>query len=130
REFNQNQPLYQRNDDGSLTNQQTGVRIAPNFDTGFYETPARERVAPGFRVDVGGANFARIFTDKQFRGPFFQIFLWTVVFAGLSVVITVALGVLLAELLSWEGLRFRGLYRILLFLPYAVPSFISILVFK
>jgi maltose/maltodextrin transport system permease protein len=37
---------------------------------------------------------------------------------------------LLAELLSWEGLRFAWLYRLLLFLPYAVPGFISILVFK
>jgi maltose/maltodextrin transport system permease protein len=53
-----------------------------------------------------------------------------VVFAGLTVVFCVAIGVLLAEILSWEALRFRGLYRMLLFLPYAVPGFISILVFK
>jgi maltose/maltodextrin transport system permease protein len=33
-------------------------------------------------------------------------------------------------LLNWEALRFRTLYRTLLFLPYAVPGFISILVFK
>jgi len=33
-------------------------------------------------------------------------------------------------LFSWEALRFSGVYRILLFLPYAVPGFISILVFK
>jgi maltose/maltodextrin transport system permease protein len=36
----------------------------------------------------------------------------------------------LAVLLSWESLRFRSLYRLLLFLPYAVPGFISILIFK
>ena len=29
-----------------------------------------------------------------------------------------------------EGLKYRALYRTLLFLPYAVPGFISILVFK
>ncbi len=130
REFNRNEPLYRRNDDGSLTNQQTGVRIAPNFDTGFYETAEGERIPPGFRVNIGGENFERIFTDSRFRGPFFQIFAWTVAFSALTVVFTVALGMLLAELLSWEGLRFRGVYRVLLFLPYAVPSFISILVFK
>jgi maltose/maltodextrin transport system permease protein len=130
REFNRNELLYKRNEDGSLTNQQTGVRISPNFDTGFYETPEGEPVEPGFRVNIGGANFERIFTEPRFRGPFFDVFLWTVMFSALSVVFTVALGVLLAELLSWEGLRFRGVYRILLFLPYAVPSFISILVFK
>jgi maltose/maltodextrin transport system permease protein len=33
-------------------------------------------------------------------------------------------------LLNWEGLKGRTAYRTLLFLPYAVPGFISILVFK
>jgi maltose/maltodextrin transport system permease protein len=37
---------------------------------------------------------------------------------------------LLAVLLNWEGLKGRGVYRLLLFLPYAVPGFISILIFK
>ena len=32
--------------------------------------------------------------------------------------------------LNWEALKYRTLYRTLLFLPYAVPGFISILVFK
>jgi maltose/maltodextrin transport system permease protein len=36
----------------------------------------------------------------------------------------------LAVLLSWESLRFRSVYRLVLFLPYAIPGFISILVFK
>ena len=40
------------------------------------------------------------------------------------------IGITLAVLLNWEALRFRTLYRTLLFLPYAVPAFISILVFK
>jgi maltose/maltodextrin transport system permease protein len=130
REFTPYQPLYQRNSDRSLTNQQTGTRIAPNFRTGFYETASGEQILPGFRVNVAGANFARVFTDDKFRGPFLRVFAWTVVFAGLTVLLTAAIGMLLAELLSWESLRFAGLYRLLLFLPYAVPSFISILVFK
>src|SRR5262249_21052582 len=98
--------------------------------TGFYEGPDGARLLPGFRVDIGLGNYLRIFTDAKFRGPFISIFVWTVIFAFLSVLFTASLGMLLAELLAWEGLRFRGLYRVLLFLPYAVPSFISILVFK
>jgi maltose/maltodextrin transport system permease protein len=130
REFTPYQALYQRNPDGSLTNRQTGARIAPNLTTGFYETGSGQRIEPGFRVGVGLDNYARVFTDSRFRGPFIRVFLWTVVFATVTVVLTAALGMLLAELLSWESLRFAGLYRVLLFLPYAVPSFISILVFK
>jgi maltose/maltodextrin transport system permease protein len=130
RTFAAEEPLYVRGAGGSLTDQVTGAVYKPNRDTGFYETAAGERVTPGFRVFVAGKNFARIFTTKAFRGPFFQIFLWTVSFAALSVFLTLLVGALLAELFSWEGLRFRGVYRVLLFIPYAVPSFISILVFK
>jgi maltose/maltodextrin transport system permease protein len=130
REFTPYQARYLRNPDGTLTDQKTHERLTANFTTGFYETAAGQPVEPGFRVIVGGSNYARVFTDARFRGPFFRVFAWTVVFAGLSVLITAALGMLLAELLQWEGLRFAGLYRVLLFLPYAVPGFISILVFK
>ncbi|MBC7976788.1 MAG: maltose ABC transporter permease MalF, partial [Myxococcales bacterium] len=130
REFTPYQALYKANPDKTLTNQKTGEILTPSFETGFYQTPAGVPVTPGFRVGIGGKNYERIFTDEKFRGPFFRVFLWTVVFAGLTVVLTGALGMLLAELLSWEGLRFAGLYRVLLFLPYAVPGFISILVFK
>ncbi len=35
-----------------------------------------------------------------------------------------------AELLSWRRCASAACYRVLLFLPHAVPSFISILVFK
>ena len=130
REYTPYQALYKPNPDRSLINQKTQERLVPNFQTGFYETAAGVQVTPGFRVGIGGRNYERLFTDSKFRGPFFRVFAWTVVFAGLTVLFTTALGVLLAELLSWEGLRFAGLYRVLLFLPYAVPGFISILVFK
>ncbi|TMQ04052.1 MAG: hypothetical protein E6J91_44805, partial [Deltaproteobacteria bacterium] len=86
REFTPYQPLYQRNADGTLTNRKTGERLAPNFATGFYETPSGAQVSPGFRVNVGIGNYVRMFTDQKFRGPFLRVFLWTVVFAGLSVV--------------------------------------------
>jgi maltose/maltodextrin transport system permease protein len=130
RELTPTERLYDRAADGTLTNRQTGAKVRPNFDTGFYETADGQPVIPGFRVGVGLANFDRVFSDDKFRGPFIQIFLWNVLFAALTVVLTVSIGMVLSELLSWESLRFRGLYRVLLFLPYAVPGFISILVFK
>jgi maltose/maltodextrin transport system permease protein len=75
-------------------------------------------------------NYVQVFTDQKVRGPFVRVFIWTIVFAALTVVLCTFLGLVLAELLSWEGLRFASAYRLLLFLPYAVPGFISILVFK
>jgi maltose/maltodextrin transport system permease protein len=130
RQFGAVQPLYKRNADGSLVNQQTNAVLRPNMTSGFYETEAGERLQPGFQVGVGFANYERIFTDKAFREPFIRIFVWTVVFSALTVFFGAALGMFLAVLFNWDALRFKGLYRTLLFLPYAVPGFISILVFK
>ncbi len=130
REFAPLEPVWKRNDDGSLTQARTGIVFKANGDTGFYENAAGERLQPGFKVGIGLGNYSRMVSDPDFRGPFFAIFLWTVAFAGLTVVLTLVVGVTLAVLLNWESLRFRTVYRTLLFLPYAVPGFISILVFK
>jgi maltose/maltodextrin transport system permease protein len=130
REFAPVQPLWQREADSSLHNQQDGRVIRPNLVTGFYETEAGEALQPGFRVGVGWDNYRRIFTDARFQEPFVRIFVWTVVFSALTVLLATALGMLLAVLLNWDALRFKGVYRMLLFLPYAVPGFISILVFR
>lgn len=130
REFAAIAPLYSENKDGSFTNSQTGQTMRANMRTGFYETENGERITPGFKVFVGWENYRRIFTDPKFSEPFVRIFLWTVAFAGLTVFFAAALGMLLAVLLSWDSLRFRSVYRFLLFLPYAVPGFISILIFR
>jgi maltose/maltodextrin transport system permease protein len=53
-----------------------------------------------------------------------------VVFATASVALTFTVGLALGVVLQWEHLRGKAIYRILLILPYAVPSFISILVFR
>jgi maltose/maltodextrin transport system permease protein len=130
REFAPVEPLYEQRADGTLVNREDATVLKANKATGFYETAAGERVAPGFRVGTGWDNYARIFTDKAFQEPFIRIFVWTVVFSALTVVFAASLGMFLAVLLNWDALRFKGVYRMLLFLPYAVPGFISILVFK
>lgn len=123
-------PRYRANDDGTLTDLKTGTVLTPDFETGFFRNAEGEAVPPGFRVAIGIDNYERVFTEPAFREPFVKIFAWTVTFAGLTVLFATAIGMVLAVILSWEALRFRGLYRLLLFLPYAVPGFISILVFK
>ncbi|TDM06808.1 MAG: maltose ABC transporter permease MalF [Ideonella sp. MAG2] len=130
REFAQTKSLYQAEPDGSLKDTLTGTRYAPNAETGFFTSAEGERLQPGYRVNVGWAHYARLVQDERFREPFFSVFVWTVVFSGLTVVFATALGLFLAVLLNWEPLEAKGLYRVVLFLPYAVPGFISILIFK
>lgn len=128
-EFGTIEPLWEAKDD-NIVHRATGTVYKPNFDTGFFETAQGERMQPGFKVGVGFTNYTRMLLDPDFRGPFVSIFIWTVVFAGLTVLFSTVIGMTLAVVLNWEALRYRTLYRTLLFLPYAVPGFISILIFK
>lgn len=137
REFAAVQPLYHLLEDGeTLLNNQTGERLRPNNEIGFYQPIdvegefVGEPVSPGYIVSIGGANFERIWQDEGIKQPFIGIFIWTLAFAGFTVLFTLFIGLVLASLVQWEALKGRGLYRILLILPYAVPAFISILIFK
>ncbi|HET9977602.1 MAG TPA: maltose ABC transporter permease MalF, partial [Burkholderiaceae bacterium] len=130
REFAPLAPMWRPNPDGSIVQSATGTVYTPNRASGYFETAQGERVSPGFKVGIGFANYSRMLFDADFRGPFVSIFVWTVVFAALTVVFAGSLGMALAVLLNWDALPHKTLYRTLLFLPYAVPGFISILVFK
>ena len=130
REFGRVTPVWQALPEGGLKQRATGAVFTPDRDTGYFTSATGDTLTPGFRVGIGWANYSRMLGDADFRGPFVSIFVWTVTFAGLTVLFSTALGLALAVALNWEGLRFRTLYRTLLFLPYAVPGFISILVFK
>jgi maltose/maltodextrin transport system permease protein len=130
REFAPVKAAYKGNADGTLTHTVDGSTLKPNFKTGFFENEAGEQKQPGFQVTIGFDHYKRIFTDSKFSEPFLRIFIWTVLFSGLSVMFAAGIGIFLAVLLNWESLQFKGVYRLLLFLPYAVPGFISILIFK
>ncbi len=130
REFGSIVPSWNATADGALVQQSTGEIYVPNAVTGFFETAQGARMQPGFKVGIGFANYTRMMFDADIRGPFLSIFVWTIVFAGLTVLFSTILGMSLAMVLNWEALRYRTVYRTLLFLPYAVPGFISILIFK
>jgi maltose/maltodextrin transport system permease protein len=123
-------PVYERLPDGGLRERRTGVRFAADERTGFFTAEDGTQLQPGFRVFVGLQHYVRLFTEPRFREPFLGVFVWTVAFSGLTVLGAGALGLLLACLMNWQALQGRGLYRVILFLPYAVPAFLSILVFK
>lgn len=130
RNFAAYEPVYSLKGDGSLLDNRSGELLTINFEEGFYQKENGELVAPGFTVTNGGENFLRVLTDDSIRGPFFQIFIWTMIFSTGTVVFTLAVGLVLANILQWDRVRGKAFYRTFLILPYAVPAFISILVFK
>jgi arabinogalactan oligomer/maltooligosaccharide transport system permease protein len=113
-------------DSGVLTDNESGVIYRQ--EEGSFTSEAGETLQPGWRAGVGFANFVRIFTSEAIRGPFSRVFAWNVVFAVLSVVTTFAVGLGLALALNHPTMRGRRVYRSLLILPYALPSFMTALI--
>ena len=128
--FGSRERLWSLNQDGSLTNKKDGTVIRPDFRLGFFVDEKGEKTGVGFRTFTGLDNYIQILTDPRIQGPFLRIFVWTVAFSGISVILTFAAGMLLAVVLQREDLGFRRVYRTMLILPYAVPAVLSILILK
>jgi arabinogalactan oligomer / maltooligosaccharide transport system permease protein len=97
---------------------------------GSFVSAGGEEIEPGWKTSVGFRNFGRIIHDKLVRAPFLRVFAWTFVFATLTVLLSFAFGLFLAITLDKEGMRFQRSYRSLLIIPYAIPGFLSLLVWR
>jgi ABC-type sugar transport system permease subunit len=95
-----------------------------NFVTG--EGATRKVLEPGFPAFIGLENLARVITDRNVRDPFWRVFLWSVGFAGGSVLLTLGLGLMLALVLNSRDVPLKPLFRSLLIIPYAVPGWLMV----
>lgn len=117
----------------TITNTDTGVRYTVQTvgDRELFVADDGTRLSDqSWRADVGFDNYRRAFTDARILGDFLRIFVWTVVFATGSVLLTFGLGLGLAVMLDDRRVRGQKVYRSVLLLPYAIPGFISILVWS
>ncbi len=126
-------PLVYDEKADTITNTDTGVVYSPqraeSGDRSFFVDDDGNRLSnQSWKESVGAFNYERIFTDSRITGPFLSIFVWTVVFATVSVGLTFFLGLALAVVLNDPRLRFQRFYRSALILPYAIPGFISLMV--
>ncbi len=97
---------------------------------GAYAAGRKDELEPGWKTTVGLYNFSRMIHNPLIRKPFIRVFIWTFVFATSTVLLSFALGLFLAITLDKPGLRFRLFYRSALVMPYAIPSFLSLLVWQ
>ncbi|MCD6463744.1 MAG: ABC transporter permease subunit [Thermotogae bacterium] len=98
----------------------------------FYEltSEGKKKFVAGYIDYVGVRNFMRIFTDPSVSRPFLKIFAWNFTWAALSVLFTFIVGLSFALVLNDRTLKGRVLYRTLLIVPWAIPAFISVLVWR
>ena len=99
--------------------------------TSFF---AGTRDAPQF---VGLTNYIEILTvrgaplrDWLSHGSFYLTLVVTVAWTVVNVVAHVSIGLILGLLLARPFLKMRAIYRVLLILPWAVPSYVTALAWK
>ncbi|MFI7647337.1 ABC transporter permease subunit [Micromonospora sp. NPDC049460] len=109
---------------------ETGRTWTADEETGAFVAADGERLAQGWKVTVGLKNFSRVLTDPAISGPFFGTLLWNFAFAIGSTGGTFLLGMFIALALHSPRMRGTNLYRVLLILPYAMPSFAMLLVWR
>jgi len=115
-------------DSGTLTDVTTGI-VYEQVE-GNFVAPTGETITPGWRAFIGFDNFTKVFTNESIRGPFIRVFVWTFVFAIGSVVLTFIVGLGLAITLNHPDMRGQRVYRSLMVIPYALPSFLSALIWQ
>lgn len=78
---------------------------------------------------VGLETFKQIFTVDIWRSTFFDVLGWTVIWTLVASTLSVAIGIFMAIVVHQKDLKFKRLWRTILVLPWAVPGFVTILIF-
>jgi len=91
---------------------------------------------------IGFDNYVDILTDVEVLrtaedgtrawnyNNFYFTLVFTIIWTVTNVTIGVSVGLFLALILNTKGLRMRPIYRVLLILPWAVPNYITALIWK
>jgi len=120
-------PLYTYNSaEDSFTDNRDNV-VYKNV-VGTYTSQSGKTLTPGFFTSIGWKNYSRFLTNKGYLKPIFGIFIWNIMFSLFSVLISFALGMLIA--LLFEDLKYKRLIRTLLIVPYPIPVLVSIMVWR
>jgi arabinogalactan oligomer/maltooligosaccharide transport system permease protein len=107
------------------------------LNVSFTKMGIRNFVDPGFLgltsdppIFVGFQNYIDVFTKPVLKQTsFYQLFAQTLIWTAVNVFFHVILGVLLALMLN-RRLRGRTLYRAFLILPWAIPAFASLQIWR
>ncbi len=91
----------------------------------------RENLPPANLIQwVGLDSLRKLFDVPIWSSTFFGVLGWTVIWAICATFSTYFLGLFQAMLLNHPSVKFKQLFRTILILPWAIPSMISLLVFK
>ncbi|MDX5475432.1 MAG: sugar ABC transporter permease, partial [Bacillaceae bacterium] len=93
-------------------------------DYNLYNSPPRNLLNW-----VGFENFVNLVSIPLWRRTFMSVFAWTVVWTVVATTLQIALGLFLALIVNDPRIKFKRFIRTILILPWAVPAFVTILIF-
>ena len=115
-------------ENGKFENLLDGTFYEDNGKGNFVNTNDPDDVLqPGWRAPIWFSHYIDIVKNERVRDPLISVFIWTLVFASVTVLTQFALGLLIAMAMN-KAIRGRKIYRSIFILPYAMPSIMSILI--
>lgn len=90
----------------------------------LYNSPPRNLVDW-----VGISNFRELVTVPIWQNTFLSVLAWTIVWTVVATTLQIAVGLFLALIVNDSRIKFKKLIRTILILPWAVPAFVTILIF-
>jgi arabinogalactan oligomer/maltooligosaccharide transport system permease protein len=78
---------------------------------------------------VGFQNFTNLVSIPLWKSTFLSVFSWTIVWTVVATTAQIALGLFLALLVNDPRVKYKRFIRTMLILPWAVPAFVTILIF-
>jgi arabinogalactan oligomer/maltooligosaccharide transport system permease protein len=79
---------------------------------------------------VGFQNFIQLVTLAEWRQTFLSVLSWTLTWTFVATTLSIALAMFLAILTNNKRLKGKRIIRTVLILPWAVPGFVTIIIFR
>ncbi len=93
-----------------------------------YKTPV---LPPAFLVEWEGVgNFVDLFQDPRLSTAFTDTLAWSLIWTFSATMLTLFLGVFLAVICNNKNIKGKKFFRTVYLLPWAVPAFLTILIFQ
>lgn len=93
-----------------------------------YKTPI---LPPAFLIEWEGlGNFAKLFSDPRLSSAFTETIVWSLTWTFCATMLTIVLGIFIAVLCNNKNIKGKKFFRTIYLLPWAVPAFLTILIFQ
>lgn len=114
----------------TITDAISGQTWSADDNDGYFKDATGAFLPQGWQVNIGLKNFVDVFTNPSIAKYFVQVIAWNFAFAILVMAMTFALGLGVAMVMNSDKLKGRKIYRSILILPYAMPGFAMLLLWR